>query len=291
MAQKIVVGVDGSETSQIALGWAAGHARRRGATLEVMSTWQPPGDPMTPMGMAYIPPSTAELETHARERMDAMLEAAAAELEGIEVEAVVTKGDASRVLCKAAEEAELLVLGSRGLGGFKGLVLGSVSARCANASPCPIAIIPPGWSPSAEPKGTISVGVDGSENSLAAVRWIDGWAPPEATIRVVSAWSYPVAYTRAEIEFDDAALEAACEQTVATAAELVEHHTVEPRTIKLDARLALGAEANEADILVLGARGHSGFFRLLLGSVASSVIHHLTIPTILVRAEADADDD
>lgn len=288
MTERIVVGVDGSPTSGKALVWAAAHAARRRATLDIVMAWQTPGGAVTPMGMAYIPPPSETLRQHAEDRLNQFVAASAhsAALGPVDHELIVAEREASRLLCDVAQGAELLVVGSRGLGGFKGLVLGSVSARCANASPCPLAIIPEEWDPERPPAGIVAIGVDGSPNANAAVEWADRWAPTDSTLRLVGAWSYPVAYTMAELEIDDEHLEAACAKIVEEATGIVSDHRVEPAVVREDARPALAAAAEQADILVIGARGHGGFSRLVLGSVAANVVHHLVAPTVVVRAEA-----
>lgn len=285
MTERIVVGVDGSDCSSRALTWATDHARRRNASLDIVWSWQPPAGAVTPMGMAYIPPSPQELQERAEGQLAALLAThqRANDLAAIQYQTIVADRSPGALLCDVARNADLLVIGSRGLGGFKGLILGSVGAHCAHASPSPVAIIPPGWNPAATTHGVTLVGVDGSANAAAAVRWADDWVPPGATVRIVCAWTYPVGYALGDLEIDDARLEAGCTETAETAAAQVIAHETETRCVHDDARVALPAQAREADLLVIGARGTSGMARLLVGSVASSIIHHLVVPTVLVR--------
>lgn len=289
MPERIVVGVDGSDTSRNALVWSAHHAIRRGAALEIVLAWQSPAAAVSPMGVSFVPPPVEQLRRHALGRLEALVAefAQAGRLDEIDYELTVAEGEASRRLCEVAKASDILVVGSRGLGGFKGLMLGSVSARCANAAPCPVAIIPPDWDPAIPACGAVVVGVDGSANANHAVRWVDCWAPDDASLRLVCAWTHPDIYALAEFTIDDSALEAACLQTAHRAAELVSRHAVEPRAVQRDARLALAAAARQSDALVIGACGHGRFSRLLLGSVASSTVHNLVVPTIIVPAEDD----
>jgi nucleotide-binding universal stress UspA family protein len=134
----LTVGVDGSECAAAALHWAAAEARLRGARLRAVHAWNIPT-----MAYGYVPPVSLDddLGRAAADGLDRWLEAAASDLEGIEVERLTVEGSASTVLTEAAGDAELLVVGSRGLGGFRELLLGSVSHQCAQRAPCPVVIV------------------------------------------------------------------------------------------------------------------------------------------------------
>jgi nucleotide-binding universal stress UspA family protein len=136
----IVVGVDGSEASKDALRWALEEARLRQSSLRAVYAWLYPQIG----GRGYIPSELLDpelLRKTAQERLDALVGEVAGESPGVELERVVDEGPAARVLVEAAEEAELLVVGSRGHGGFAGLLLGSVSQQCAHHAPCPVVIV------------------------------------------------------------------------------------------------------------------------------------------------------
>lgn len=139
----IVVGIDGSAGSQEALRFAAAEARLRKAKLKLVSAWTltyvaAPIGMMAPIDDALLP----ELQDNAR----AVLDRAAAEVLGdatdIEIEKVIAEGSPAQVLVDAAQGADLLVVGTRGHGGFAGLLLGSVSQQIAHHAPCPIVIVP-----------------------------------------------------------------------------------------------------------------------------------------------------
>lgn len=139
----IVVGVDGSQGAQAALEWAAAEARLRGATLRIVHGWHLPaatygsGGFVPPVGMSW----EDDLEAAARTGLDKVVDGAAELLSGIEVERRLGEGPAATVLTQAAQDADLLVVGSRGLGGFKELLLGSVGHQCAQHAPCPVVIV------------------------------------------------------------------------------------------------------------------------------------------------------
>lgn len=140
--EKIVVGVDGSESAQQALEWAAAEAKLRGADLLVVHTWQ---QPVAVLMSPYAPvlADTAALEEAAwRTLTDSVAAANVTEIVG-QVQQVVVQGSAAPALIEAARESSLLVVGSRGRGGFAGLLLGSVSQQVAHEATVPIVIIPP----------------------------------------------------------------------------------------------------------------------------------------------------
>ncbi len=140
---KIVVGVDGSAESLAALRWAAQEARLRGARLCVVHAWFMPMVFTSGPPLLVLPETREELGGEGGKVLSHALEAAAADVEGLTVERSVVEGSAAHCLLRAAEGADLLVLGSRGHGGFHGLLLGSVSQQCAHHAPCPVVIVRP----------------------------------------------------------------------------------------------------------------------------------------------------
>jgi nucleotide-binding universal stress UspA family protein len=138
----VVVGVDGSRESRAALRFALEEARLRGARLRVVHAWLVP-IALTGGAPPHILPQVLEELKVDGERL--LAEAIAEALEGaeppVEIEQRVVEGPAAAVLLRAAEDADLLVVGSRGRGGFTGLLLGSVSQQCAHHAPCPIVIV------------------------------------------------------------------------------------------------------------------------------------------------------
>jgi nucleotide-binding universal stress UspA family protein len=140
----IVVGVDGSEGSKHALEWAAAEARLRNAGLKLVNAWYPPPALYGGMGWAGFDAETLSgLRELAEQRLDETCTELSDNLAGLEVERRVVEDTAATALIEAAQGADLLVVGTRGHGGFAGLLLGSVSQQCAHHSPCPIVIIPP----------------------------------------------------------------------------------------------------------------------------------------------------
>jgi nucleotide-binding universal stress UspA family protein len=141
MRSTIVVGVDGSEGSRHALEFALDEARCRGAEVKAVAAWHIPPS-IYDGGWVPVQVDVAEFEEIAREKLDkCLVEEKVAEC-GVAVTPILREGQAADVLVAEARGANLLVVGSRGLGGFKGLLLGSVSQQCAHHARCPVAIVP-----------------------------------------------------------------------------------------------------------------------------------------------------
>jgi nucleotide-binding universal stress UspA family protein len=139
----IVVGVDGSNGARHGLEWAAEEARRRHARLGVVLAWQIPFALYPGPGTVGVDHELIdELRKLAEKRLDEAC-AAVPNLEGLEVERSVVQAPPAQALVEAARDAELLVVGTRGHGGFAGLLLGSVSQQCAHHAGCPVVIVPP----------------------------------------------------------------------------------------------------------------------------------------------------
>lgn len=141
---RIVVGIDGSEESKQALRWAVAEAKLRGAPLRVVHTWT---FPYIAAGPGLDPVLDTDVIEDVRRAAEKLVESELAELgsalAGVDVERAIVEGATAPALIEAAEGADLLVLGSRGRGGFAGLLLGSVSQQCAHHAPCPLVIVPP----------------------------------------------------------------------------------------------------------------------------------------------------
>ena len=143
MSATIVVGVDGSEGAVHALEFAIDEARARHADVKAVAAWHVPAAAYE-TGWAPVSVDPSDYEKIARAGLEKSLALAAAADSGVSVTPIVREGQAARVLVAEAHDADLLVVGSRGLGGFKGLLLGSVGQQCAHHATCPVAIVPNG---------------------------------------------------------------------------------------------------------------------------------------------------
>lgn len=153
---RIVVGIDGSPESKRALGWAAEEARLRDADLQVVYVYGPPEE-YNPYALAYgVDIGSADLaaderewqdrhDARARERAEAVVHSVVREVvpdDEVRTEPVAVRDTRpARALMHSARGADLLVVGSRGRGGFTGLLLGSISQQCAQHAPCPVVVV------------------------------------------------------------------------------------------------------------------------------------------------------
>jgi nucleotide-binding universal stress UspA family protein len=137
----IVVGVDGSQGSIEALRFAIEEAKTRKAGVKAVNAWHVPVMAYN-SGLIPMPVDPADYKKIATTAVDSALAQVAESVNGVSVTPVIRQGQAAEVLVDEAKDAELLVVGSRGLGGFRGLLLGSVSQQCAHHAPCPTVVVP-----------------------------------------------------------------------------------------------------------------------------------------------------
>jgi nucleotide-binding universal stress UspA family protein len=140
---EIVVGVDHSAGAKEALRFALEEAKLRQATLRAVHAWQFGHIGVTGMegGLPAVGGDLREFRDAATAALDATLREAIPEAGGVQVERRVVEGAPAAVLVEESREADLLVVGSRGLGGFAQLLLGSVSQQCAHHADCPVVIV------------------------------------------------------------------------------------------------------------------------------------------------------
>ena len=284
--QNIVVGADESECAGQAIVWAADEADRHGAGLTAVLAWgyldQHRVTPDNEFDPSYD-------ESAAAEALDGILERVLGADRAATVTRMVVNDLAPTALITAAAEADLLVVGARGLGPVRSALIGSVSRHCLHHAPCPVAVIREVDQPSSDPP-RIVVGVDGSPEAAAALAWaLDEGRARQAQVDVVHAWhapyvgAYPLDATALDLDsFEEGARELV---TKALAARDTGGLPVEPQVIVEcagAARAVLDVAAG-ADLVVGGSRGRGGFAELLLGSVSQQVTHHAPCPVVVVR--------
>ena len=211
---------------------------------------------------------------------------------GLAERARVVEGHPGVVLVDAAADADLLVVGTRGRNPMATILLGSVSEYCVRRSPVPVAVIPPA-APPESPLQEIVVGVDGSEHSARALGWALDHIEPTGTVRAVGALS-PWGYVGEAPDPSSPALE----EWIGNTVERIVNDVIRGRpagpivdivVIGKDARVALrDATAPSTDLLVVGTRGQSGLSHLLLGSISTALVHHPTVPTVVVPGPGES---
>jgi nucleotide-binding universal stress UspA family protein len=277
----IVVGVDESAGAAEALRWAAHEGELHGWPVTAVLCWgyldQHRGTTPHSFEPGYtVSDATAALHTI----VGRVLGEGAATVECRTVNDVAARG-----LLEASAGARLLVLGARGLGSFRGLMLGSVSQHCLHEATIPVAIVRAGATGPRYGRRWVVVGVDGSETSRRALDWaLDEARVLHACVDVVHAWNLPAhavpTLANAYAPFDEDArriVDDALEQA----------NTSGLPTIRTTVRQGSGGEvlvrlAKGADLVVVGSRGLGGFKELLLGSVSHQVTHHARCPVVVI---------
>jgi nucleotide-binding universal stress UspA family protein len=275
-----VVGIDGSPASYGAARWAAHEAHMRGTALEIVHVTGPP----QPSDIPDDPRRDVAVEVAVEAR---------AWQPGTKVTTATRHGNPTAALIERSRHASLIVVGSRGLGGFSALRIGSVGAQLSGHARCPVLVVHHAdrW---AEPDaglpqhGRIVVGVDGSGPADHALEH----AFLEATLRrvpltAVRAWQEP--QHRHGRTPDVARLQAAEDRHLAADVELWSAKfpdvTVDLQAQRGNAAAVLLAAGQDAIMLVLGARGRDGFDALRLGSVTQQVLDHANSPVLIVHGK------
>jgi len=282
-----VVGLDGSESSMPAMRWAIAHADLFGPP-EPMLVWHYPA---AMWSSPLAGPDTLSVETM-QSAAEKALAAALDELDPADhLPPVVRHGDPATQLVEQATDAGLLVVGTRGLGAVRGRLLGSVGCYCADHAPVPVVIVPAAREGAPHGPGRrVVVGVDGSDNADAALRWALMHSRDDDEIIAVGAWetvaSLGTRDTGEEVELlEKLAVETVDEVAHRVTGELgIAGSRVERRHERGDPRSVLRRLAYEADLVVVGARGRSGLPHLFLGSTASTLAHRPISPLAIVPA-------
>ncbi|MGR3936525.1 universal stress protein [Streptomyces sp. BRA346] len=284
MTGPVVAGVDGSERSLVAAEWAAREALRRGAGLRLAHACPP-----LPRRVSPVPGWTAW--QHVGEQMlQRTTDAFMGRHPGLHVEGVHTDTEPEQALLAAAADAELLVVGARGWGGFDGLAVGSVALHVAATADCPVVTVP---DPAARAPDADEV-VAGFTGHAPADETI-GFAfraarERDALLRVVHAWALPPASPSAwmltALEEDRGLWEDQESQVVSDALrwwrEKYPQVAVVPDVVLLGPAQALVRASERARLLVVGRRTSPRVAERRLGPVAHAVLHHAHCPVVVV---------
>ncbi|WP_406830705.1 universal stress protein [Pedococcus sp. KACC 23699] len=297
----IVVGIDLSDTSDLALRWAAQEAARRRSRLLVVHTYSVPAYPAVRAG---VPGDAAvtDLDDSIREAAIRATNHAAQDVRtahpGVDVLVQTGAGSPGEALVRASRDAALVVMGARGLGAFRGLMMGSVSTYvCAHAH-CPVVVVHEAPSRSL-PDARVVVGVDGSETSREALAFAFEQAASRGVgLTVVHTWeldavegvsasmAWSVDWDQAEEEERSVVAEAiagfgAQYPTVDVRRDVARRHPVEELT----------RQSENACLLVVGTHGRGALAGWAKGSVSQSIVRSAHCPVAVVHpAELEQDD-
>lgn len=292
----MVVGVDGSPGSEVAIRWALRQAKTFGP-VQPLAAWSipwwalSPSDEQSPTG-----PAPFDAETRETDFASKVAEAADEALKKFATEdlhrATITHGLAGPSLVEASVEATMLVVGTRGRGAVRESILGSVSSYCAALSVVPVAIVPSSALTDKRPTRAL-VGVDGSAASIRALAWAMDTLSPDTHIEVVHVWNSAantsLEFTALPVDLIQANATRLLNRTIASARDQAKmsRRSVHPRPEHGDPRTVLQQLSVGADLLILGARGYAMVAPLLLGSVTTALIHNPFVPTIVVPTAPD----
>ncbi|MFG1912308.1 universal stress protein [Kribbella sp. NPDC048928] len=281
----IVVGYDGSTGSQSALRWATTEAVRTLAPLRLVEAFELVI--ITRPAPGKVVPLEA-IRTSRQKGLDAVAENIRLHHPELTVETSLVGGAAARTLIEAAEDARMVVLGSRGLGGWSGLLVGSVAVQVTTHAHCPVVVIPH----EPRPQGsTVVVGVDGSKTSAKAIDFaFDQADAMHDRVVAMHVWTSPyLTYDDGEamLQYDEEKVQ---EEARLLVAESVAGAAADHPDVEWTTELVMGVpgqvllrRSETADLMVVGTRGRGGFTGLLLGSVSQTVLHHTHCPIAIVR--------
>ncbi|WP_214404355.1 universal stress protein [Pseudonocardia lacus] len=284
----VVVGVDGSDSALTAVRWAVGEAGGRRTALRLVTAFVD-----NPDHVVGIPAVGEQLRQEqravARRGLAAAVAAARAADPDLRVEDELRLGLPVGVLAEEAHRAQLLVVGSRGLGGLAGLLVGSVAVGLAGRAACPVVVVR-GEHPETGADRPVVVGVDGTPTSEAAIAFAyEAAAARGAPLIALRTW---VAAEYAPglaplVEWDPiaAAEEEILAERLAGWAEKYPDVRVRRLVGRDGAARALVDLSADAQLVVVGSRGRGALVGMLLGSVSHAVLHRSHCPVAVVRPE------
>lgn len=303
MPRTVTAGLDGSAESRAAAEWAAREAKLRGLPLRLVQVWEPLPDPL-----AQAPLLGAEAEQDWTEPVPRdSAEGLRLRHPGLEVITEQRTGDPVDELCEAAGTSELLALGSRGLGGLHGFIVGSAGMAVAGHAGCPVVLVrageqaadehladPAGIPSAATPFRPVVLGLDITAPNASLLEFAFGTAALRgAPLRVVYAWvpEPPPAYTpgyayEAEAPVAEEALEPRNAFMLGRALEPWRKSfpdvDVAEAAVEGSAGSVLVDASRDACLVVVGRRVRTGRLGAHLGHVAHAVLHHSPAPVAVV---------
>lgn len=285
---RILTGVDGSKESRQAAQWAAARAKQAGGSLEVLCAYALPSYTAASMDSGFAVVDNESIKDSAQ----AVVDQTVSELkqEGLEVSGRIEAGDPTAILMEESKSVDLIVVGTRGGGGFTDRLLGATSSALPAHSTCPVVVVPSSSQPgSFIPVEKIVIGIDGSNRSRrslqAAIKETKLWnaqltaieAVPMASSAGVLAW-LPAAVDR------DAILRDVRKELTSVCEEEIGDENISFRAHALDGSAAalLTEFSTAVDLVVVGTRGKGGFAGVLMGSTSQSVLAHSSCPVMVI---------
>jgi nucleotide-binding universal stress UspA family protein len=270
VVRKVVVGFDGSAGAAAALGWGVREARLHGAALVAFAV-------LDAVPLAWRPHAAGDREARLASLDEAVQKIAT------DHPAVLryAEGVAERELVAACRPEDVLVVGSRGLGAFTAVLLGSVSRACLKAAPCPVVVVREHAEP-ARPLGRVLVGVDASEPSRRALLV----AAEEARVRGAALHAvHAVHWDHIGVELTVPSRRQLVGWGRSLVAAVLADSGVTARPVILDGHPAdaLVRHSEHADLLVLGHHRHSPLTGTRLGSTSDFCARHAPCPVMVVR--------
>jgi nucleotide-binding universal stress UspA family protein len=268
---RVAVGVDGSIAAQTAVCWAAAEAALRSATLRVVHAFVWP--------LFRVPLGPTEVAPGLRAAADLVV-GEAVELAGkvepaIPIEAEVVEGFPFPVLTEESRHADLIVVGSRGLGATLTVLVGSPAVDLVAHAHCPVVVVRPDQL--GDSGRRVVVGYDGSPAAARAVRFGVEYSARHHLDLLVATVADDGAVTGAELAGLVASVTDGCRGGVRVTSTVLSGHPAE-ELVRL---------SGESPLVVVGSRGRGGFRGLLLGSVSHAVLQHAGCPVAVVPRELE----
>jgi nucleotide-binding universal stress UspA family protein len=287
----ILVGYDQSPGAKAAAWWALDEGARTGTPVQLAYAfeWLPVAAPIT--APRIWPDDAARRDIQAI--LDAFIAEAAEARPEVPVTGLILEGVAAFALQEQSRHASLVVLGSRGHGGFAGLLVGSTTVAVTAHAHCPVVVVR-GVEPGPEMRlGHVAVGVDFSPGSLLALEFAFAQAASRrVNLHVVRAWTPPNprwSPPGTDLAEFTVAERAAVDEMLAGWQAKYPAVTVTAEVVADSPAHCLVNASRNAQLVIVGSRGRGGFLGLLLGSVSQQLLHHSHCPVAIVR-EVPAED-